>query len=128
MKSSALCAWTQYPLWMFCQVRCIILKNTKSQHLSLLSPCCLPLCLCFPSSPSLCVSVYVSRSLSLRGVRGRECSGERGWVGMLDLLHLPFGRARADAVQQQTPGERKGEQMDRAPGQDRKMESRKLIV
>lgn len=89
-----------YPRWMFCQVRCIILKNTKSQHLSLFSLCCLPLCLCFPSSLSLCGSVCLSLSLyhsfslslSLRGVRGRECSGERGWVGMLDLLHLPFGR------------------------------------
>lgn len=43
-----------------CQVRCIILRNTESQHLFLLFPSCLPLCLCFPSSLSLHVSLCVS--------------------------------------------------------------------
>lgn len=82
----------------------------------------------------MCVGLSLSLGLSLRGVRGRECSrtkgskrgGEKeretdsareGWVGMLDLLHLPFGKLEKSAIQKQNTRERKEEQMEPAPGE-----------
>lgn len=94
-------------------------KQQKSTSFSA-PPRCLPLGLCFPSSPSLCVSACPSPSLFPRDVRGRECSGERERVGWNAGLAPPaVWKAGAGSVQRHTPGERKGEQMERTPGQER---------
>ena len=63
---------------MFCQVRCIILKNTKSQHLPLISPLPPTVSLFSFLSVSVCVSLSLWGAWEVGNVLERERYRERG--------------------------------------------------